>query len=112
MLRSDLEIRKGILFIRLSGELTKKTLLNFKKIKSLIVNNELNNIVINISNIDNIDQIGINNLDLVNQICLKNNGKFLLCNHNKKIQDIIKNSVLKNIINTNSELEAFELIKI
>ena len=46
MLESDLEIRKGILFVRLTGILSKSTVGNLEKVTSLISNNGLNNVVI------------------------------------------------------------------
>ena len=66
MLESDLEIRKGILFVRLTGILSKSTVGNLEKVTSLISNNGLNNVVINIEKLDYIDNIGIN---IFNYIC-------------------------------------------
>ena len=44
MLESDLEIRKGILFVRLTGILSKSTVNDLKKVTSLISNNGINKI--------------------------------------------------------------------
>lgn len=104
MLKSDLEIRKGILFVRLTGILSKNTVNNLKKVINLISNNGLNNVVINIEKLDYIDNIGINIFNYICKLCQKNNGKLLLCG-TRKVDDL-------DITFTSSELDAFKIIKI
>lgn len=113
MLTSDLEIRKGILFIRLKGDLTEKTVNNITPITTLISENGLSNVVLNIEDLKYIDKKGISIFLYIYELCKKNNGKSLLCGVNKNIDKKIKNSRIENYIPiTNNELKAFEIIKV
>ena len=60
MLNYDFIFKKGILFIRLKGDITKKTsnLLN-EEINPLILDNGIKNVVFNVSNLNKVDHDGI-----------------------------------------------------
>ena len=113
MLKSDLEIRKGILFVRLTGILSEKTADSLKEVTNLICENGLSNVVLNIKNVEYIDKKGINIFLYIYELCKKNHGKSLLCGMNQNIGKKLKKSRIdKYMPITNSELKAFEIIKV
>ncbi len=101
MLNTDIEFRKGVLFIRLNGVLNKNTMNNLDSTYNLIVDNKIRNIVFNIDEIENIDKFGINKLFNIYKNVLKNN---LNCY-------FIKNKILnKKVKEFDNELKAMEVI--
>ncbi len=115
MLETDLEFRKGILFIRLNGELTKKTVSQLEEeVTKKIKKSGIQNIVFNIEKLINIDLKGINALFYNYELCHQNNGKSLLCGiSNPEIKvKLEKSRLLKYISETETELSAFDLIHI
>ena len=112
-LKINLEYRKGILFIRIKGNLNKDTYLQLlKKTNSYIIENEINNIVINMEEIKNIDLKGINTLLYLYEIITNNKGNIYLCNIQKIDKILNKNHIFKYIKKIDSELDSFKLIKI
>lgn len=113
MLNISYEFRKGILFIRLNGELTKTTSLQLKnEITDMLEDNGITNVVFNISNLGSIDIVGINNLIDNFEICKRNQGIALLCGANTRIKTIFQNykELRENMID--EELNAFRKIVI
>ncbi|MFA5407727.1 MAG: STAS domain-containing protein [Bacilli bacterium] len=80
MLDIDMEFRKGILFVRLTGSflVDSYTLLD-DKLKELVDNNNVKFITFNVSGLENIDAMGINTLLKYNKVLSKNKGKALIC---------------------------------
>lgn len=108
MLKIDIESRRGILFVRLSGKLTKK---NVSKLNSevitLLKKAGIKNIVFNVSNLEYIDNYGKNILKNSFKICKNNKGEGFIClNQNQKL----KLNNLQNIKIINDELTAVNLI--
>lgn len=111
-MNSILEIRKGILFIRLEGKFTSSTYREFNYITSLIEQNGINKVVINLENVKQIDLKGINILLYIYELCRFRNGKSLICGINENIYPTIKKSrLLKYVKQTKNELESFELME-
>lgn len=102
MLNTNIEFRKGVLFIRLNGVLDKNTMNELDDTYNLIVDNRINNIVFNINEIVKIDKFGINKLFRIYKSVVKNN---LHCY-------FIENSLLSNlkIKKIDNELKAMEVI--
>lgn len=114
MLNTILEYRKGILFVRLNGVLVKDTI-NFinSRLISIIEQDKLDNIVINVEGLDNIDYKGINFIFYIYELCKKNKGSLLMCGISENIRKRFKKSrVLNYIKEISSELESFDLVKI
>lgn len=112
MLDINFEFRKGVLFIRLIGELTKN---NIKKldyeVTTLIKDNGIRNVVFNVSDLNQIDLKGINRLLYNYELCKQNRGISLLCCNNNNILNKIKNTkLLKYMQETSDELSVFNLI--
>lgn len=114
MLDINFEFRRGVLFIRLSGILTKKTVSKLDSdVTSLIRDNEIRNVVFNVSNLNKIDLKGISRLFYNYELCKKNRGISLLCcTNNDVICDKIKTTRLfKYMLPVNDELSAFNFIE-
>jgi len=105
MLKINLEFRKGVLFVRLNGNLNDPDSLN--NINSLINEVGFKYIVFNLDNLKCIDIHGINLILNYNNKLKNNNGKLLLCEK----EDIISNHLFKNKIPyIKNEIQAFDLI--
>ena len=112
MLNIIVEFRKGILFVRLEGELTKKTYLKLdQEVTSLIKDNGIRNVVFNIENLTKIDIKGINSLYYNYEICNYNNGKIMVCGlKDDKIKNRFKHSRLLNYMyEISDELAAIDI---
>lgn len=113
MLNINLEFRKGILFIRLSGELTKKTVdkLN-KEVTNLIESCGIRNLVFNMDNLNSIDMAGISNLYYNYELCQNNHGRSLLCGLKHEIvrERIKKSRLMHYMYEVTDELSAFNVI--
>lgn len=110
MLDINFEFRKGILFIRLKGDLVKKNIKVLdSEVTTLIRDNGIRNVVFNVSELNRIDLKGISRLFYNYELCKKNRGISLLCCvNNNGILDKIKNTrLLKYMLETNDELSAF-----
>jgi len=80
MLDIEIDSKVGILFVRLSGDLTKMTRKQFDKDVFLLIKNVgIKNIVINIQNLTSIDEDGIKILKRCFYLCKTNNGKCFIC---------------------------------
>lgn len=113
MLEIDMEFRKGILFIRLSGKLDKTTIgkLN-REVTELVKDNGIKNIVFNIDKLTSIDLKGINSLLYNYELSRMNDGKAMLCGvNNSLVRYRISNSRLFNYMyEVSDELSAIKVI--
>jgi len=110
-----MEFRKGILFVRLGGVLTKRTIDKMNsEVTTLIKDNGIRNIVFNISNLTSIDIKGINSLFYNYELCRSNQGKSLVCGMNNDIvRERIKNSRLLNYMyEASDELAAINIMNL
>lgn len=105
MLKINMEYRKGILFIRLKGELTENTYKSLNNYLIPIINNQgLKYIVYNLSSISLIDEYGKQSLEAGIRAVNKNNGMGLICKSNITFN--------KNIKIVDDELKALKIINI
>ena len=110
MLEIKKEFRKGILFVRVIGNLNKENILEFKKeVIDLINDMKICNVVFNLSSLNSIDISGINHLLYAYNMCLKMNGISMLCGVNNNIKNYIDKS---NMIRISDEIQALDLIKV
>ena len=113
MLDINFEFRRGILFIRLIGVLSKSTINEFdSSVTTLIRDNGIRNVVFNVSDLSKIDLKGISRLFYNYELCKRNRGVSLLCCvDNDNIHDKIRNTrLLKYMVDVNDELSAFNFI--
>lgn len=100
MLRINSEFRKGIMFIRINGNLNKKNIDN-------IYCEDFKYIVFNFDNLLSIDSYAIKYIINYNEKMEKINGKLLICETNTNFS----NNFLKNKIQIiDNELKAFNIL--
>ena len=114
MLDINFEFRRGVLFIRLRGVLTKKTVKKLDSdVTTLIRDNGIRNVVFNVSELSRIDLKGISRLFYNYEICKMHRGVSLLCCvDNDNIHEKIKSTrLLKYMVDVHDELSAFSFIE-
>lgn len=114
MLDIEIEMRKGIMFVRASGELSKNTIDKWNDdVKNLMIDNGIKNIVFNVTNLKTIDAKGINSLLYSYEVCKTNKGTTVLCGLNDSIKSRIKHShLLKFMKEVDNELAALSIINV
>lgn len=114
MLNVITEFRKGILFVRLRGDLNKNTISKLnKKVTNIVKANGISNVVFNFSNLKSIDIKGINTIFYNYELCKKNDGRSFICGNNDNIRKKLKKSRLINYIyETTDELNAMRILNI
>ena len=97
-MKTNIEFRKGILFIRLNGALIRRNINKFEsEILPVILKQGLKYVVINLENLEYLDK----------------NGRTSFCNMSEEIKNMIKNTnIYDKFFNTNNELTALELFKL
>lgn len=112
MLDMDIEFRRGVLFVRTKGNLTKNKVSVFKDEVFKVINKSgINNIVINFNNIDNLDDEGIKTIYDIQELVKRNNGNLVICNMSKDIEQKINNDHF-NIYKSQNELTALNTFNI
>ena len=82
MLKTILEFRKGILFVRLKGELTKKTSVIFEKtVLVKMKQGGIYHIVYNLEDLNKIDRYGYNRILYSYELCKKHSGEVFICSN-------------------------------
>lgn len=99
MLKINTEFRKGIMFIRLNGEVDKLNIDN-------VFVNDFKYVVLNLDNLLSIDSEAIKDIIDYNNKITKNNGKLIICNKNNNIFT----SLFKTIPIIDSEIKAFNIV--
>ena len=80
MLEIDITSKYGILFVRLFGELSKKTRKKLSlEVGDLLIDVGIKNVVFNLENVTFMDDFGYKTLLKYYHICVKNNGKGAIC---------------------------------
>ena len=113
MLTVITEFRHGIFFVRLKGKLNTKTReVLKKKVTSLVKEYGITNLVINVSELNQIDLNGISEVFNNYLYIRKYAGTSFICGLNFNIEKDIKNSHILNYIPlVNDELNAMKVIK-
>lgn len=113
-MKIQMEYRKGILFVRIKGYLTRKYIDKFEnEILPVVLKHGMKYIVINLEKLKEIDNYGVKALNNLYDIVKRNKGRTSLCNINESIIKQIKESDLSNkYFKTNNELTALELFKL
>lgn len=102
MLKINFEFRKGIFFIRLIGELNKKTSKQIiDELNNLIINNRFTYVVINTNYLKTIDLTGINYLANVCLVAKSSKSNLVICDKSNVFKTLLNN----NVPNIKDELE-------
>lgn len=115
MLKTVLEFRKGVLFVRLDGVLTKETVCHLKAdVVYKIKEGGIRNVVLNLKKLKNIDFKGMNTILYMYELCRDNHGKLLICGLEDSYvyEKLQKNNLLKYLVQINNEINAFDLVGI
>ena len=112
MLDIIFEFRRGILFIRMNGVLTRETYLKYNdEVLLMIKTNGIRSVVLNLDNIYEIDLKGINMLFYTYELVRDNNGYLMLSNINENIKTkIIKSHLLRYVTALEREIDSFSKI--
>lgn len=108
MLEIDMDSKYGILFVRLFGELTKKTRKKLNnEVWNLLVDIGIKNVVFNLENLSELDDSGFKTLVKCYNVCKHDNGNTMFClSKNKFNYDLNSFNVVPD------ELSAVNLINI
>lgn len=99
LLKTNMEFRKGILFIRLKGDLNKNTIRG-------IIDKDFKYIVLNIDDMYSIDNYSIKYLNKIYKQYEEKNNKFIICD-----KFSVSSKLLKDIPKINREYDAFKLFE-
>ena len=92
-MNTNIEYKKGILFIKIGGSLIRsKTEVFESEVIPIILGLDVNNVLINLSDVELIDNIGINSIIKISNIVNKHDGKVVLCEMNEYIKGRLKHS--------------------
>lgn len=114
MLKIIMEFRKGVLFVRLNGVITRDTIAKFERnVTKKIKKYKISSVVFNMNDVKKIDLKGINALFFIYELTNKEKGDTFLCNINNDVFDVLKKmKVFKYLRFIKDELEVFGLVKI
>lgn len=111
MLNIEMEFKKGILMMRLKGNLCKETVHILKKeLDSIVKESGTKYLLLNLKNVDFIDKEGLELIKKSYNEIVKNNGKLILCGINKLFA--YNTVITENLYQTNEEITAYEIINI
>ena len=110
MLNMDLEYNKGILFVRLKGNLNRKSSYKLNNyLLQVLLKHKIKYLVYNLYELKEVDEAGID--AMLNTKCAikSNKGKICLCEVSKELKRLIKRLRIKSVAD---ERKVFELIKV
>lgn len=106
------EFKKGILFVRLKGDLVKSEIayLN-KEVTKVVADLKICNVVFNISDLSGIDMEGISALLYNYNLCKENHGFSVLCGVSKNIGRIVDHSSISDIYQAKDEVSVMNMVR-
>ena len=110
MLNMDLEYNKGILFVRLKGNLNRRSSYKLNNyLLPILLKHKVRYLVYNLYELEAVDEAGID--AILNTKCAikSNKGKICLCEVSNEIKRLIKRLRIKSV---EDERKVFELIKV
>ncbi len=110
MLYMDLEYHKGVLFVRLDGNLTRKNVYKINNyLAPVILKHRIKYLVYNLFSLLQIDESGLDSMVRTKCAIKNNQGKLYAC----EVPEHLRKKVLKTRIQvTDNELTALELLKV
>lgn len=115
MLEINMEFRKGILFVRLIGELTKNTVdIARREVGDTLKEYGIANVVFNISELETIDDVGIDVMKENSKLAKAYHGRTLLCGlHDLQMKKQLKQKqIFRYMDETSDELTALSIIHV
>ena len=113
-MNTQIEYKKGILFIKISGVLVGNKINKFEsEVIPIVLGLQAGNITINMNDISLIDKRGINSLIKISNLSNKFNGKLVLCNLNDYLKSNFKHSdIFDYCFKSKNEKSSVEVFKI
>ena len=103
------EFRKGVLFVKLKGVITKETIEKYYEVISMIKDNGIRKVVLNLEKVYKIDLKGINMLFYTYEIINNNKGELYFSNVNDNIRfRIIRSHINRYIKLIEEEIDIFK----
>ena len=99
LLKTNMEFKKGILFIRLKGDLNKNTIKG-------VIDEDFKYVVLNIDDMYSIDSYSIKYLNKIYKLYESNNNKLIICDKFN-----VSRKLLKDIPKIDREYDAFKLFE-
>ncbi len=88
MLNVEMEFNKGILFIRLEGELISRTVNVFEeKVLPTVLTNGIKYVVINMDKVFLLDEEGMKAISNLNEITTNNDGRTTICSLSNTLRE-------------------------
>lgn len=109
-----MEFRKGILFVRLTGDLVKSTVEQLHHcLNEMVCEKGVRYFVINWEEVSSLDSMGMKVLEYYHRTILSNGGRMIFCGFPPLIQKkLLPTSFLLQMDCKSSELAAFQLIHV
>lgn len=109
MLTIDLEYKFEILYVRLKGNLNKRTSYKINNyLAPLILKHKIKYLVYNCENLKEIDNSGVDAIISTKYLIRNNKGKIKICNLNNKLKDIFKRIKISSIDNEDCAVTLME----
>lgn len=109
MLDVNIEFSKGVLFVRLSGDMNSVNSINIKSnIISILKEGGIKYLVFNIDNLNIKEKVDL--FDKCNELVKINNGKMVICGINDNLNIIKDMHILDYCENATDELSALRMI--
>lgn len=115
MLEITLEFRKGILFVRLHGELSKRTFPILQaEVTDMILTNGMQHVVFNLEELKAIDSKGMSALLYHYEICKGRKGRCYVCNIPSELirMKLRKNHILNYLHEMDNELTILHTVTV
>ncbi len=110
MLKMELEIKQGIIFIRLKGKLLRNNCYKINNyLNTVVEKHKIKYVVYNFTFLEDIDSPGIDAILNTKYIVKNNKGKIRMCGINNNIKNKIKKIGLARIAD---EIAAFKLLEV
>ena len=112
MLKIEFEYKKGILFVRLIGELNKSTKTKLELVDDMIKKAGIKYLLINLEKTIIINDVELNNMIKKYKNLIGNDGRLLICGYYNRLNIKLKKDELDEIWLANKEVNAFKIINI
>ena len=112
MLKIECEYKRGILFVRLMGEINKTTIKNMEIVDNMIEKAGIRYLIINLEKATVINNKEITDLIQRYKNLIGNDGKILICGYYSPIKLNIDINDINTVCLSNKEINAFNMINI
>ena len=111
---TNIEFKKGILFIRIKGILVGNKVSKFEnEVIPILLGLEAKNVTVNMFEVSLIDKRGLNSLIKISEIVNNNKGKLAICEINERIsKNLAQSDVFEYCFKTKNELTSLGVFSI